>query len=215
MIWPCLDSFSVKATVQIFEEFYRYAGLKLNKELYFLVHSNSFQLKDKSIGLQWLSNHKKAPTILDVIRILVVSWLSQIFNHQFTSPANNLATALHLMPLPCGMVYLMIFEQPPLWPHSEEGSIPSIAPSIYSIVFCGAWPLLCPWTWILNYVFVHCALESVLWWIFSAIKAELELQWASESFKTLSTWFSPNPDEAVPLSAMAKLNQITVILKSW
>ena len=41
------------------------------------------------------------------------------------------------------------------------------------------------------------------------------LQWTSESFKKLGTWFSLNPDEVVRLNTMAKLNQITAILRSW
>ena len=49
------DISSVKATVQIFEEFYRYAGLKLNKQktVVFIVNSNSAHMKDESIGVQW------------------------------------------------------------------------------------------------------------------------------------------------------------------
>ena len=54
--------------------------------------------------------------------MLVVSWLFQNFNHLFTSPVNNFATALLLMLLPFGMLYLMIFEQPPPWVPSEIGS---------------------------------------------------------------------------------------------
>ena len=49
------DISSVKATVQIFEEFYRYAGLKLNKQKteVLIVNSNSAHMKDESIGVQW------------------------------------------------------------------------------------------------------------------------------------------------------------------
>ena len=68
------------------------------------------------------STKKKACTILVAVRMLVVSWLFQSFDHQFTSPVNNLATALYLMLLPFGMLCLMIYGQPHLWPRSEEGS---------------------------------------------------------------------------------------------
>ena len=54
--------------------------------------------------------------------VLVVSWLFQNFSHLFTSPVNNLATALLSMLLPFGTLYLMIFEQPPPLVLSEKGS---------------------------------------------------------------------------------------------
>ena len=54
--------------------------------------------------------------------MLLVSWWLKNFNHQFTSPVNNLVTALHLMLPPCGMLCLTTFKQLPLLPRSEEGS---------------------------------------------------------------------------------------------
>ena len=58
--------------------------------------------------------------------------------------------------------------------HCYKQSIPSLVSFMYPIVSHGAWPLLRPWTLILNYVFVHCALESALWQRLSAIKVEFE-----------------------------------------
>ena len=54
--------------------------------------------------------------------LLDVFWQSQSFIHQFISPANNSATVLPSMLLPCGMLYLTIFEQHPLLPRLEIGS---------------------------------------------------------------------------------------------
>ena len=54
--------------------------------------------------------------------MLAISWLFKNFDHQFTRPVNNLATALVLMLLPGGMLCLMIYGQPPLWPRSEKCS---------------------------------------------------------------------------------------------
>ena len=56
------------------------------------------------------------------VRILVVSWWFLSFNHQFARSVNILATALHLMLPPCGMLYMMTFKQLHLLPYSGEGS---------------------------------------------------------------------------------------------
>ena len=55
-------------------------------------------------------------------RYILKVMMFQNFSHLFTSPVNNLATALLSMLLPCGMLYLMISEQPPPLVLSEKGS---------------------------------------------------------------------------------------------
>ena len=47
--------FFIESYVQIFEEFYHYAGLMLNKQktVIFIVNSNSAHMKDESIVVQW------------------------------------------------------------------------------------------------------------------------------------------------------------------
>ena len=65
---------------------------------------------------------QKACRLVDKVWTLVVPWWFQSFNHQFTSAVTSLATTLYLMPPPCGMLYLMTFEQLPLLSSSKEGS---------------------------------------------------------------------------------------------